>query len=192
MTPRVSIVVPTFNNAAFIEATLDSIFGQTYEDFELVIADHSSTDGTWELLRRYAGDPRVRLLRHATPAAAPSATGTEVSDAANGGVFLKLVCASDLLYPDAAGSTAHVPSPEGAFRGGHGVFVPRTSSTPGGRTVIGDLGLARLSHGRVNGTVGACGSPCWPERTSSVSRPACCCAARRWQALGGWHGRPGF
>ena len=53
VTPRVSVVVPSYNNASFIEATMDSILGQTFEDFELVVADHSSSDGTWS--RRQSG-----------------------------------------------------------------------------------------------------------------------------------------
>ena len=66
MSPTVSVVVPAYNNADFIEATLDSILAQTFTDFELLIADHSSTDDTWERIQRYADDPRVRLMQ--TPA----------------------------------------------------------------------------------------------------------------------------
>src|SRR6185369_16385153 len=71
VTARVSVVVPSYNNAPFIEATMDSILGQTFEDFELVVADHSSTDGTWDRLQRYRADPRVRLLRTSAGGGAP-------------------------------------------------------------------------------------------------------------------------
>ena len=69
--PRVSVVVPSYNNASFIEETMDSILGQTFEDFELVVADHSSSDGTWERLQRYGADPRVRLIRTEPGVGAP-------------------------------------------------------------------------------------------------------------------------
>jgi glycosyltransferase involved in cell wall biosynthesis len=96
--PRVSVVVPSFDNACFIEATMDSILGQTFEDFELVVADHSSTDGTWERLQRYGADPRVRLLRTETGGGAPR-NWERVTRAARG-ELLKLVCADDIIYPD--------------------------------------------------------------------------------------------
>ncbi len=43
-----------------------SVLAQTFTDFELVVADHSSADRTWELLQQFAEDPRVRLMT--TPA----------------------------------------------------------------------------------------------------------------------------
>jgi glycosyltransferase involved in cell wall biosynthesis len=96
--PRVSVVVPSFNNASYIEATMDSILGQTFEDLELVVADHSSSDGTWERLQRYSADPRVRLLRTQTGGGAP-ANWARVTRSARG-ELLKLVCGDDLIYPD--------------------------------------------------------------------------------------------
>jgi glycosyltransferase involved in cell wall biosynthesis len=98
VTARVSVVVPSYNNASFIEATMDSILAQTFKDFELVVADHSSTDGTWERLQRYSIDPRVRLLRTEAGGGAPRNWG-RVTAAAQG-ELLKLVCGDDVIYPD--------------------------------------------------------------------------------------------
>jgi len=96
--PRVSIVVPSYNNASFIEATMDSILGQTFEDFELVVADHSSSDGTWERLQRYGADRRVRLLRTEAGGGAPRNWERVTTEAR--GELLKLVCGDDVIYPD--------------------------------------------------------------------------------------------
>ncbi|MEA3411740.1 MAG: glycosyltransferase [Pseudomonadota bacterium] len=63
--PLVSIGLPVYNGERFIGAALDSIGSQTFEDFELVISDNASTDGTQEICERYAGkDGRIRYLRN--------------------------------------------------------------------------------------------------------------------------------
>lgn len=98
VTPRVSVVVPSFNNASFIEATMDSILAQTFEDFELIVADHSSSDGTWQLLQPYGADPRVRLLQTEAGGGAPRNWERVTAEA--GGELLKLVCGDDIIYPD--------------------------------------------------------------------------------------------
>ncbi|WP_236971397.1 glycosyltransferase family 2 protein [Mycobacterium haemophilum] len=108
--PRVSVVVPAYNSVAFIEATMRSILAQTYSDFELVVSDHSSTDGTWEALQPFTADPRVRLSRLASGGGAPANWNT-VTDFASG-EFIKLVCGDDVLYPEClavqvAALTAH-------------------------------------------------------------------------------------
>ncbi|MCK6372134.1 MAG: glycosyltransferase [Gammaproteobacteria bacterium] len=65
-TPRVSIAVPVYNGERYLSQCLDSLLGQTYGDFELVISDNASTDGTEEICRRYERlDPRIRYLRRA-------------------------------------------------------------------------------------------------------------------------------
>lgn len=63
--PTVTIGMPVFNGEPYIEETIDSILAQTYEDFELLIVDNRSTDGTFEICQAYAArDPRVRCVRH--------------------------------------------------------------------------------------------------------------------------------
>jgi glycosyltransferase involved in cell wall biosynthesis len=62
----VSVVIPTFNRAYCLAATVDSVLAQTHRELEILVVDDGSTDGTHELLaRRYAAEPRLRVLRQA-------------------------------------------------------------------------------------------------------------------------------
>ncbi|MEL3888632.1 glycosyltransferase [Ferrovibrio sp. MS7] len=58
--PLVSIITPSFNQARFIAATIDSVLGQTYDNIEYIVMDGNSTDGTVDILKRY--DARVRWI----------------------------------------------------------------------------------------------------------------------------------
>ncbi len=60
--PLVSIGLPVHNGARYLQAAIDSVLAQTFGDFELVIADDASSDGTAEIAQAYAAtDPRVRF-----------------------------------------------------------------------------------------------------------------------------------
>lgn len=64
--PRVSIVVPTHGAAGLLGATLDSVRAQTLRDWELVVVDDGSADGTAEVAASAArADPRIRVVRQA-------------------------------------------------------------------------------------------------------------------------------
>jgi glycosyltransferase involved in cell wall biosynthesis len=60
--PAVSIVMPTFNRLRFIRLTVESVFAQTFADWELIIADDGSDEHTREYLRTLASEPRVKLI----------------------------------------------------------------------------------------------------------------------------------
>ncbi|MBX6313637.1 MAG: glycosyltransferase [Isosphaeraceae bacterium] len=62
--PRVSVLMPTFNQAAFLRRALDSLLAQTFAAWELVIVDDGSTDGTRDVLGPFLGDARIRYYRH--------------------------------------------------------------------------------------------------------------------------------
>lgn len=64
-TPRVSIGLPVFNGAKFIEEALRSIAAQTFGDFELIICDNASEDSTEAICRLWGeSDPRIRYHRN--------------------------------------------------------------------------------------------------------------------------------
>ena len=63
-TPQVSIGMPVYNGEPFIREALDSLLAQTFTDFELIISDNASTDGTEAVCREYAAkDDRIRYVR---------------------------------------------------------------------------------------------------------------------------------
>ena len=62
--PRLSIGLPVYNGEQYLSEALDALLGQSYADFELIISDNASTDGTADICRRYlAQDPRIRYVR---------------------------------------------------------------------------------------------------------------------------------
>lgn len=61
-TPKVSVIVPNYNYARYLPERIDSILNQTFQDFELILLDDASTDGSQAVLERYARDSRVSHL----------------------------------------------------------------------------------------------------------------------------------
>ncbi len=62
-TRAVSVCLPTYNGAAFIEEALRSILNQSYQDFELIVVDDGSTDKTRDIVQSFS-DPRIQLHRN--------------------------------------------------------------------------------------------------------------------------------
>ncbi|MEM5518040.1 glycosyltransferase family 2 protein [Henriciella sp. AS95] len=60
-TPTVSVVMPVYNTADYVEAAIDSVLAQTFEDFELLVIDDDGSDESITLCRAYT-DPRVRII----------------------------------------------------------------------------------------------------------------------------------
>jgi glycosyltransferase involved in cell wall biosynthesis len=59
--PRYSVIIPTYNRAPFLKKALESVLNQTFEDFELIIFDDGSTDGTSDLIKSY-NDIRIKYI----------------------------------------------------------------------------------------------------------------------------------
>ena len=95
--PLVSIVMPVFNAGVALEACLQSVFEQEFEDWELVVMDDCSTDNSLEFLRSIS-DPRVRVYQNINNVG-PGATRNFLISKARG-EFLVLQDADDLMAPN--------------------------------------------------------------------------------------------
>src|SRR3954447_15199517 len=62
--PTLSVTVLNYNYGSYLPQCLDSILGQTFQDFELIVIDDCSTDNSVGVIQPYLADPRVRLVAH--------------------------------------------------------------------------------------------------------------------------------
>jgi glycosyltransferase involved in cell wall biosynthesis len=95
--PRVSVIIPAFNQGQYLSSAIDSALNQTHRDVEVVVVDDGSTDGTGDVLPGYERDRRVRILRQTN-----SGVGTARNNGFNASTG-SLVCfldADDYYHPD--------------------------------------------------------------------------------------------
>lgn len=57
--PRVSVIVPNYNHASFLNQRIESILNQTFQDFELILLDDCSSDGSRDIMEGYRSNPHV-------------------------------------------------------------------------------------------------------------------------------------
>lgn len=60
--PRVSVILPNYNHALYLDERINSILNQTYQDFELIILDDCSTDNSRDILLQYKDHPNVKCM----------------------------------------------------------------------------------------------------------------------------------
>src|ERR1051326_5639298 len=114
--PLVSIIIPCFNAARWLPATLQSALAQTWPNLEVIVVDDGSTDHSAAIARRYEGD-RVRgVVQPNAGAAAARNTGLRHAR----GEFIQFLDADDLLAPEkiAKQMEALLRAPAGAVASG--------------------------------------------------------------------------
>lgn len=91
--------MPVHNAMPFVDAAVASILSQSFGDFELVIGDDGSDDGSTDRLRYWAGqDPRIRLMRRAAPCG-PAASSNWVARAARAALVARMD-GDDIAHPE--------------------------------------------------------------------------------------------
>jgi glycosyltransferase involved in cell wall biosynthesis len=97
--PRVSVVMPVYNVEIYIAAALDSLLRQTFENFEVIVVDDGSTDGTVGIVKLYQQkDHRIKLFCHAINSGPSGARNTAFEHM--NGEFAALLDGDDIALPN--------------------------------------------------------------------------------------------
>lgn len=98
---RVSVVTPFYNTADFLAECIESVLGQTHGNFEYILCDNKSTDGSLEIARSYAQkDPRVRVVQNTDFVPQLQNYNGAFRQIGEGSKYVKLASADDVLYPE--------------------------------------------------------------------------------------------
>ena len=136
--PLISVIIPVYNVAPYLERCLDSVAAQTWENLEVWLVDDGSTDGSLALCEaRAEQDSRFRVLRQAN-AGVSAARNRGMDHAA--GQYLQFVDGDDFLPPDATENLVRTAAATGAD-----LVVGRFWRVAGGRAAVrGHIREARV------------------------------------------------
>ena len=96
---KISVIMSVYNGEDYLAEAIDSVLGQTFEDFELIIINDCSTDKTEEILKRYeALDARVKVHTNEVNLRLPSSLNKAISVAT--GKYIARMDADDICLPD--------------------------------------------------------------------------------------------
>lgn len=96
--PAVSIILPTLNARKFLEARISSILNQTFRDWELIVVDSYSDDGTWEYLNQLQTHDEQEIFRYQIPRGLYQAWNFGISKAR--GTYVYIATADDTMKSD--------------------------------------------------------------------------------------------
>ena len=98
--PLVSIVVPAWNTAAYLQDTLQSMSNQVYQNYKVIMVDDGSTDDTFAIMQAWAErDRRFRAMRQ--PANLGVVAARNAALAVASGEYVALLDGDDILVPEA-------------------------------------------------------------------------------------------
>jgi glycosyltransferase involved in cell wall biosynthesis len=98
LTPKVSVLIPLYNCSKYIDQAVESVLNQTYSAFELIIVDNCSTDGSFEKVRKYNTDERVKIFRNDTNIG--MARNFNQCILYSRGEYIKFLCSDDYFEHD--------------------------------------------------------------------------------------------
>ncbi len=99
--PLVSFVTPFYNTAQYLAECIESVLGQTYQNWEYHLVNNCSTDGSQEIAQKYAAlDPRIKLTTNAEFLDQVPNYNHALRQVSSAATFVKMVQADDWLFPD--------------------------------------------------------------------------------------------
>jgi glycosyltransferase involved in cell wall biosynthesis len=98
--PRVSVTIPSYNHGEFIGAAIESIINQTFDDWELIIADDASTDNTIEIVKSYQAQYPNRIKLFASDFNQGPSINSSIAHKNARGEFIALLCSDDVMHPE--------------------------------------------------------------------------------------------
>ena len=96
--PFFTVIIPTFNRANKLPICLDSVFSQTFTDFEIIIIDNGSTDNTENIILTEYNDSRIRYFRQEGSGSPANPRNQGIRKA--GGVWVSFLDSDDVWYPE--------------------------------------------------------------------------------------------
>ena len=107
--PFVSVVTPFHNTAPYLEQCIDSVLEQTCQNFEYLLVDNCSTDGSGEIAEEYAGrDGRIRLIRQPHLLSQVQNYNRALEHISERSRYCKIVQADDFIFPECLRSTIQI------------------------------------------------------------------------------------
>lgn len=95
--PKVTVIIPVYNRKKYVAESIDSILAQSFTNFELLLIDDGSTDGSVEIMKSYT-DPRVRLLCNERNLGIPKTRNNGIQLAR--GEYIAMLDSDDTALPD--------------------------------------------------------------------------------------------
>ena len=105
MAPLFSVVIPTYNQADYLEEAIESVLAQTFADFEILVVNNFSTDNTSEVLNGY-DDPRIKVIEFNNEGVIGAGRNTGIKAAT--GEFVAFLDSDDVWYPEKLAEVARI------------------------------------------------------------------------------------
>ena len=148
--PLVSVVTPVYNGEEFLDECIQSVVGQTYQNFEYIIVNNCSTDNSYAIAQKYAEqDARVRVVDNTEFLTALQNFNHSLRQISPKSVYCKVIHADDWIYPDCLEKMVALAeaNPSVGIVGSYRLVNDRVESDglPYQRTVISGREIARMN-----------------------------------------------
>ncbi|MBP2437084.1 glycosyltransferase family 2 protein [Microbacterium amylolyticum] len=180
-TPKLSVVIPAYQQGRFLGETIRSVLQQKDAALELIVSDHSSTDDTLDIAERFRSDPRVRIMT--TPAGGGAAANWAAVTRAARGEYIKLLPGDDTVTDGSLARQVALldDNPDAVLVGGARRIVGATGKTIAPRRGLQGLSAHMSGEAAVRQSVLSGTNPFGEPGAVMMRRAAL-------EAAGGWQG----